>query len=140
MTYLERDREQLRRKVATWHTLWELGQARAALRRMGEVLPVPPARSREAFADAIYNLADQDFRAGTEEVGRTMPGSAGAPDRDPFVRLKVLDGGLGGNTVPVSGGGFGPEASSPAAVGREPPLVAEGQPGEQPTHIFDRED
>jgi hypothetical protein len=81
------ERERLRRKAAAWHTLWELGQARAALRRMGEVLPDPVPRSREAFADAIYALADnpdltvldggvEDPLAGVAAAGRSDTGQA----------------------------------------------------------------
>lgn len=79
MTYLQR-RDHQRQKIAVWHTLWELGQARAALRRMGEVLPEPAARSREAFADAIYNLTDRDERPSNLRVLPGLGQEGSGPD------------------------------------------------------------
>lgn len=115
-----------RQKAAAFHTLWELGQARAALRRMGETLEEPPPRSREAFADAIYNLTGEgQGDAGPREAVRaTALEPASHSTRSPH--LSVLPGGL---EDPVSESGFAAGGRSEGQVrqlrmGGKPPLLS----------------
>lgn len=116
MTYLERQSTIDRRKVDVWHTFWELGQARAALRRMGEQLPEPPARSREAYADALYSLVD------------------GQGEARAYRHLRVLDGGR--DTTVEGAQHMGKQVEEGCASGDKPPItLAEwsGHPVKPPT-------
>ncbi len=108
---------QERRKVLAWHTLRDLGEAREELCRMGEVLPVPPARSREAYADALYRLLSADSPRARRH-------------------LRVLDGGAEGSVV---GRRLGEGAGSTAAVGDKPPAVSGVERPGHPNN-FDKED
>jgi hypothetical protein len=142
VTYLHRRDQQARTRAMVLHA-YDRAAARHQIRQMGHPLPDPvdeDARWRHRFEDAVFGLltraAPPHLRV-LSGLGRGEPSQA-AETCDPVYEpsaLTTLDGGSEDAHNAAVGQRPGPEASSQAAVGGEPPAVVSVQRPEHPTNL-----